>query len=145
MDILDSIPAKDFLKLTMKDNAKNLDVTQDSVLDIINRYMDGEIITDILKDKGWNMRQFLFNVAQFPSIATTLTEVRAIHNESFKQNLMSIINKDAKKEWRAASWLLERMFPKEFGKNIKHTHENGEYDDPECLSSYTNVDYEEIE
>jgi len=144
-NILDNIPAKDFIGLALKDKPEDMSKLQEDITDIINLYMDGNILIDILSEKGWTMRKFLYAVSRFPNIAAILHEARLVFDESFKQKLASIVHRAAKDdEWRAAAWLLERKFPKEYGRNINHTIETTENDDPIAIGNYTNAEYDDI-
>ena len=130
-----------FLSLTQPNN-KYIDAVN-TVIDVINEYIEGEALGTVLKRHNIGYRKFITILKENPELMDKYEQAKLINDETFKERLLAVVSETADTDWKAASWLLERMYPEDFGKQIKNINEEVKTD-PVDLNNFINAEYEEV-
>ena len=141
-----SMDAGKFLDLIIGDKVTNHNMDKVSiVIDVINLYMEGIPLGTCLKEKGISYSMFSYILKENNELFSVFQEAKKYSGGALKERLLSIIYENAQHDTKDAKWLLERLYPDEFGKQTKQIIETNKAENPEVVNNFINADYEEIE
>lgn len=129
-------------------NSKRLDMPvpsdEEKVKDIIQRYCDGEMLSDLLVEHNIKLFRFRYILSKNPVMLMAIEEAESFHRDQIKHDLTSVLIKKAKAgETKSLLFALERMFPDDFGKRVEIRNEKDEADDPKIVQSYIDGSFDE--
>ena len=141
---MEKLPAKDFLSIVFKDSLKNSKENYETVINILNDYMSGKMLTTALEEHKMSLHKFLYLISEQPSLINLYDDSKQIHNLAFKNKLIKAINDKSSDDWRAAAWILERKWPDEYGKHVTLNNAPIDNDNPQCIKDYINAEFTDI-
>jgi len=141
---MDRLPAKEFLSIVFKGDLENTSALYSEVIEILKEYMTGVTLTVVLDAHKMSLHKFLYLISLYPSTINLYDDACIIHKKAFKEKLITVIEKQSGEDWRAASWLLERMYPDEFGKKLELKNTSQNTDDPSIINDYINADFTKV-
>lgn len=119
----------------------NLRVIQ-RVPDILERYAQGETLSELLTEAEIPMKNFLAIVSVSPVLLSIYEESIMMHKEAIRIQLHDVVETSAlvKKNVEDSKWLLEKLYP-EYAKKSMNMNTNVNVDPTEAidLSRYKNV------
>ena len=117
---------------------------EEKVEEIIQRYCNGDMLSDLLIEYGIKLFRFRYILSKNPIMLMAIEEAESFHREQIKHDLTSVLIKKAKSgETKSLLFALERMFPDEFGKKVEIRNEKTEEEDPKVVQSYIDSSFDE--
>lgn len=122
---------------------KNLDKVS-VVMRVISDYMEGMPLSLCLEKHGLNYVIFSHILKENNDLFDVFQEAKHFNKGALKERLISIIYEGAQHNTKDAKWLLERLYPEEFGKQTKQIIETATSEHPEAINDFINADYEPV-
>jgi len=115
------------------------------VMEVVSMYMEGAPLSICLKEKSLSYSLFSHLLKENSELFSVFNEAKKFNSGALKEKLLGFIYEGAETDTKDAKWLLERLYPDEFGKQTKQIIETTKAENPEVVANFINADFEDAE
>ena len=140
--------ASKFLDLVISEEKLSISnaIDMDRIINILKLVMDGIPLYTALTANNISYATFMNAIKSSDELYTVYQEAKKYSSDALKERLLSILfTSSTQGNTSDARWLLERLYPNEFGKQTKQIIQTEKAKHPEAIMEYINADYEEVD
>lgn len=133
------VSGKDYISAIYDNNIDRQEY--ETAINIIERFINGEPLTFILKEYSMSFQKFNYIITRHPDFSIVFEDMINMHKSALKDSLVTELIMQAKTgNTKALMFALERMYPEEFGRKLEISNSPVD-DNPRILEKFVNAEY----